>query len=352
MNIAVTGYCGTGSSAVNDLLKEYKSCSNGLLENYEHIPLYTPNGLFDLEDKLLIGNNLHRSDEALESFYNEMKRLNDNNFGWFGGYKKHFGNEFMRNVDGFINEIAEFEFPGKWSYTAKKMRLSPVQFAVDILRIFMGRKTYRNFGEKEIDSRKKNIRYAFVDEKKFYASAQKFIQKYFKMTQAKTENTVYDHLVLPHNLWRIPEYFDDDFRVIVVDRDVRDLFVLGKYVWPSLGSYAPFPREVKKFISFWKKMRACEKKIDDPRILRINFEDIVYDYENTVRIIENFLNLNPSDHIMKKRYFVPEKSIKNTQNFNIKTKWIREVQQIDRMLPQYVYTFPYRIQTSIKETFD
>ncbi len=43
LNIAVTGYYGTGSSAVTDLLREYDECvvvpyNN---RNYEHVVFYT-----------------------------------------------------------------------------------------------------------------------------------------------------------------------------------------------------------------------------------------------------------------------------------------------------------------------
>ena len=58
------GYMGSGSSAITDLISEvqgYKA-ENG---NFEYVLLHCPNGLFDLEDKLLHGNNALRSDEAL-----------------------------------------------------------------------------------------------------------------------------------------------------------------------------------------------------------------------------------------------------------------------------------------------
>ena len=50
----------------------------GSLEEFLKIPLLaknSPNGLFDLEDKLLIGNNAIRSDEAIRSFETQMKKL-------------------------------------------------------------------------------------------------------------------------------------------------------------------------------------------------------------------------------------------------------------------------------------
>ena len=50
--IVPTGYMGSGSSAVTDLVAEFKDCQNDY-GDYEYIFLHSPNGLFDLEDKLL-----------------------------------------------------------------------------------------------------------------------------------------------------------------------------------------------------------------------------------------------------------------------------------------------------------
>ena len=67
MTITTTGYYSTGSSAVYDLLREYSPCAEEVNRGnpVEHIFLYMPDGLFDLEDKLLIGNSIHRSNEAM-----------------------------------------------------------------------------------------------------------------------------------------------------------------------------------------------------------------------------------------------------------------------------------------------
>ncbi len=53
-----TGYMGSGSSAVTDIA-EIDGCSarNG---DFEFVFLHCPNGVFDLEDKLLHGNNAIR----------------------------------------------------------------------------------------------------------------------------------------------------------------------------------------------------------------------------------------------------------------------------------------------------
>lgn len=353
MKIAVTGYCGTGSSAVIDLLSEYDNCTKGKIKHYEHIPFYTPNGLFDLEDKLLKGNNLHRSDEAIESFINEMKRLNKNNFCWFGGYQKNYGKEFEYIYTEFVNQITEYYFEGNWSYDFIGYKFSFYKYIKDISKLLLKNKNSKNIG-KSLNIKKDNIiKNSFVTEEEFFKAAKLFVDKYMNMINTDNNaNIIFDHLVLPHNLFRIPNYFDDDFRVIVVDRDVRDMYILSKYVWPAMGLGAPFPKIKEDFVLFWEKMRLCEKYIDDDRILRINFEDLIYKYEDTVDKIEKFLGLDKDRHVNIKKIFIPEKSIKNTQNYLIKEEWSKEAEYIEKNLRNYVYNFPYKIKTSLNETFD
>lgn len=58
---------------------------------YEHVLFYAPHGLFDMEDAILNNNSIYRSDATVNDFYNAMKRLNDNDFGWMGSYQKKYG---------------------------------------------------------------------------------------------------------------------------------------------------------------------------------------------------------------------------------------------------------------------
>ena len=53
--IIPTGYMGSGSSAVTDLLREYPVI-NTKNADFEYIFLHAPNGVFDLENKLLKNN--------------------------------------------------------------------------------------------------------------------------------------------------------------------------------------------------------------------------------------------------------------------------------------------------------
>ena len=77
--IVPTGYMGSGSSAVTDLVSEFKDCENSF-KSFEYVMLHCPNGLFDLEDQLLIGNNAIKSDYAIRAFEKQMRNLYDKKF--------------------------------------------------------------------------------------------------------------------------------------------------------------------------------------------------------------------------------------------------------------------------------
>ena len=71
------GYCGTGSSVVYHLLSEYDGIESGDLGDYEHVILYTPNGLFDLEDHVLRNNGWHNFDDEYGLFSRRFVRDDD-----------------------------------------------------------------------------------------------------------------------------------------------------------------------------------------------------------------------------------------------------------------------------------
>ena len=85
INVAVTGYFGTGSSAVVDLLKEYENVRVVPFENqsYEHNVLYHHGGLYDVCTLLSRGNTLYTSDKVIlrkevNGKRHGSKRLKDN----------------------------------------------------------------------------------------------------------------------------------------------------------------------------------------------------------------------------------------------------------------------------------
>lgn len=360
MIISTSGYYSTGSSAVYALLEEYDSCTKGQLENwhikgidYEQIFLYTPDGLFDLEDKLLLGNSIHRSDEAMRRFKDKMEKLYKNNFLWMGGFQEMLGTDFMLSIDEFLNSICQYRVPGHWEYHYGNNSFHLRKFIGSIKRTLLGRKVIGDFSKMCTYELDPIVYYSFISEEVFYANARKLLNQFLFMMKGnhQQENLILNHFLLPHTFYRIPNYFGDDFRVIVVDRDPRDVFVMEKYRTRSDHSLLPCD-DVREFVEFWKSLRESEKKIDDDRIIRIQFEDLIYRYDDTIKQIENACGLNSECHRRKGEIFNPQKSIYNTQLFTLDNIWGNEIAYIEQHLSEYLYPFPEGVRFSETITRD
>lgn len=352
MLVNAVGYSGTGSSAIIHLLSEYQNTTTPQLGKYEHVLFYTPHGLFDLEDRLILNNSIHNSDAAINDFYSAMKRLNDNNFGWFGGYEKHFGKKFMEIVDEFVDELTQYSIAGYWSNDFKYKK-SIAAVGKDIVKILL-RKPIMKFGQRVDCYGDGVVKYCFLNKKKFYELASRFVKKYCELINPDSSKVLLvDQLLLPHNLYRIQRYFEDDIRCIVLDRDPRDMYVLSKYVWSRMGSALLFPDNVTEFVDFYTGLCQSEIYIEDPRILRLHFEDLIYKYDETVDIIEKFVGKDAlGTHTSKGKIFIPENSKKNTQNYNIDSAWKEEVFFIEQAMKDKLYDFPYEFRPLLEETTD
>ena len=336
--IIAASYMGSGSSAVTDLLSEYDnvSCPNG---SYEYIFLHCPDGLFDLEDKLLMGNNALRSDEALRSFERAMRDLYDNGHWWFGDYRNKVSSSFMNHVEQFVSAISTTSFEGFW-YEQEKLDKNA----------WNHNRVKRKLGAKHYDLLATQLRMAFPKPEEFYSAAQSFIDAVLSdIAQGLGNRTILlDQLLLPHNLWRADNYFDDaDTRVVVVSRDPRDVFALNKYVWKEQGNPVPLPFDVDAFCAYYRRMREAERPVDSSSVLRIRFEDLVLDYDSTVAKLEAFVG-SPllGKHTEKLARFNPEVSRGNIGVFGFSGESSREAEIITRELPEYLYPIDEAIVSS------
>lgn len=357
MNITVTGYFGSGSSAVLDLLSEYSSVGSIVKDKeggYENTTLYHPGGIFDLEDKLLLGNDIHRSDEALRTFKTEMMRLNENDFGWYGSFEALFGKQFENILNEFIEDLKPFEINARYYGQCEKVIFNPLKIPVQMAaKVLLGRTIYKWGRQFIYKSGCHNMFVAFPSPEEFYKAAKKFVKNFLNLySEDGKEHTVFDRLLLCHNLYRIPQYFGDDFRVVRVQRDIRDVYFFNKYLWKEINAGTMYPDDMETFIDYWKRINAVEKPIKDSRILTINFEDLIYRYDDTVNKIEEHCGLNSKDHVLKKERFDPQKSIKNTQVFRLRAQWKPELQVIENQLSDYLYSFPYENVTAVDDMFD
>lgn len=338
MIITTTGYYATGSSAVFNLLEEYSSCTAGKLAggDYENVVFYTPDGLFDLEDKLLVGNSIHRSDEAIKKFIKRMDILDRNDFIWMGGYKKMYGDAFRKNYMRFAQSLVQYNLVGHWQghYEGNKYNLRYI--AGGIKNKLLRKPIVGDFGKTAYFNSDASLLYSFATSDEFYAKGREFVKNYFEMLlEGEKKNLIINHAILPHNLFRVPNYFAEDFRVVVVDRDPRDVYVQVRYKKKNQR----IPTDIKEFVSFWKRLRESEKRIDDYRIIRVQFEDLIYRYEETKKYIEDKCCLDAKAHVAPQTIFKPSVSIKNTHMYDDNPVWKEEIKYIEEELSEYLYDY-------------
>ena len=259
--IIPTGYMGSGSSAITDLVAEFKDCKNEF-KSYEYIMMHCPNGVFDLEDRLLIGNNAIRSDEAIRTFENQMQKLYNKKFWWVGNYKKIIGIDFMDIVNKYTKNLTQLNYEGFW-YTHEEVN---IKMFFKLLMMKPIKTIYRRKKYKRVLRYNDGMKISFIKPKDFYKYSKEFIYEIIKKISHDSENIVLDQFLLPFNLFRIDNYFNEDTRVIVVERDPRDVFILNKYIWPQKDFDVPMPKEVNQFCEYYKFMRESEKEAKSDKI--------------------------------------------------------------------------------------
>lgn len=342
--IIPTGYMGSGSSAITDLLDGVDGF-NVTRSNFEFVFLHCPNGVFDLEDKLLHANNAVRSDEALHSFYYTMKQLYSKRYWWVGHYKQHIGEQFWSETEKYVNALKEYEPEYYWYYQENvNYKMVPRLVINKIMKKIPGMKKFI----------KKPLAYSpmwisFVKPERFYKLSKEYIYHIFNAAGKDKDHIVLDQLLLPFNLFRFSNYFEDDVEVFVVERDPRDVFIINKYYWNKMGEVVPYPIEVYEFCKFYRSLREMEQPCEHKQVHRIAFEDLVYNYDVTKRKIYETLGIDAKkDYTIK---FDPSKSINNTQLFMQNEEYQKECKVIEEELREYLYDFPYEIAHNEKQIF-
>ena len=323
-------YMGSGSSAVTDLLREYEGI-NTKNSDFEYVFLYAPDGLFDLEYKLLYNNNAIRSDEAVKSFRKLMKKLYIYG-GWgIANYKEKISQNFIKIVDSYLNSIITSKYHGIWYYHQKPTK---VDWIIRVIKRVIFQKTAK--------LKQVQLEMSLVSSDDFYEKSRKFIVDVIKQISDTEENIVLDQLILPHNLNLIDNYKIEGLLPIIVSRDPRDVFVLNKYFWKPRNQEVPYPTDVKEFCNYYKMMRENEKKTNTS-VLRLKFEDLVLNYEKTKQDIENFIGVDSIHHKAKFEYFNPAISVNNLQVYNRDIDYLPEVEIIESELFEYLYNFKNEI---------
>lgn len=337
--ITCTGYGTTGSSAVTNIIEEFESVKS-LSAEFECSFLHEPDGIRDLESALHEGHRL-KSDLAIKRFLRLADMLNKQRL-----FKKYFNGNFARHSEDFIASICIAHWNGSWHRGSDTIKFSKEDLLYYNLakQVFLNEYSYSRYSLFEPNSwhpayhmRNKSYYAHFTDS--FYLKAQEYIGKLIAEIEVHVdgEKILIDQFFPAYDISVYLNYAPDT-KVIIVDRDPRDMYVLNKSSWGE--SYIPTD-DVDTFIRWYRGIRfSQQQEVQNKNVLLLHFEDLIFNYETSLDEIKCFLNFTDKDHIKKLKCFNPAQSIKNTYKFKNYPQWKDDVLKIEYELSEYCYHFP------------
>ncbi len=329
MIIGACGFGATGSSVVTDYLKEFDNIQ--VKDSIEFTYVSGLDGLLYLERAVM--NPFNRTVDSICA----IKRFEDMVERKEHLYEHHglSSEKFKQSAKDFIDAITMTKW--YWHTGENKYKRYSIK---NILSKYIEKKYIPKI-ERKTGQRAKIWPLAEVKlsvrPDNFYEAARKHIDDMMSGMGLDTNGIIALDQPFPGNNPQACFPFFKDPYAVVVDRDPRDLYVFGKTKLMGKMHFFPIDR-VEDFITYYKCIRKNQPYLqDDPRILRLRFEDMVYEYDKTTAILREFLHLTENPH--PKSVFDPSLSIANTQVFKRFPQFAEDVKKIEDALPEYLFDF-------------
>ena len=342
MILDITGYNTSGSGAFHDLLREFDNTIYPSRGDFEFEILWQVDGIYDLEDKIVNKDVLgFDSDIAIRRFEHLVNALETKPYLNYG---KIFENEFfLKASKEYIEDLVEM------TYRVRDFSDFVYQTKSDIYKQKWNEKMRRVLGNRY--ARRMGMikyMYAAMIEDRHIAKLSKrkdfleLTKAYFdKLIRYQYKNTnkllITDHMFPAAKQDLYYKYVKDDFKCIIVRRDPRDSYLIAK---ERYGNHdVPLPlNTVEDFIWFYRNYIQGVALPDTETRITIDYEDLIYKYEETVERIISFVPIG--NHILPKLKFDPSKSINNTQLYKYYSGYENDIRKIEMAFPDRLYNFP------------
>lgn len=338
--ITCAGYYGTGSSAITDLLSEFDNIYS--LGDYEFRFVQDPEGISDLEYNLVENNHRHNSGHALKRFRKKVDFLSGSKL--IKRYEPFFNGKFREISHEYIDALTDLSFEGYWHQDVIDRGICFWFIERSLEKIYNKMLQYAHLKNATNDCMslhllKNEKTLISVPGNKFYELTRDYLDRLFSAANlANKEYIMVDQLLPPTNTQRYLRYFND-IKLISVDRDPRDIYLLEKYYWKG----GVVPKNIDQFCQWFTLSRShLQSDIDDPtKVFRIMFEDLVYNYDETKKNILRFLGIDERHHLNKKLNFNPNISISNIGLWKQHPQYQNEAEYIKHKLDSFCYKNEY-----------
>ena len=357
--IGTSSFAASGGSALTNILEEFSAFSV-LKGGAEFECKFFTDNIFALETALKIGNGI---DKAAKAFlYNAWQASKERD------YQNNFGPDFLNYTIEYIDSVTE-NYLGAFHKDYDYAFIDPAERAIfskaqKLYNYKYGRRSYEAYEPYHWEPSYIPFRKVYYGNfpNDFYDKTQKYIEKIFSPLYVENKRYILvDALYTATSTTPSEVKYYKDSRALIANRDPRDLYVINKEIY---GEWYMPTWNVEAWIKYYKNRRQSikpQKENNKDNILHLQFESLIYDYEESLAKIKEFLNLKDSEHTKKGQIFIPEKSQTNTQVFRKYPQYLKDIEKIEKELPEFCYPYseaqihhflPEEIKNEHRETLE
>ena len=323
--IACVGYHYSGAGVIDDLFRE---CDNVYQGEYEAELrfLHDPDGISDLEYHLV--NNPHRlsSGLAIKRFISYAKRNARQ-------INRVVGPDWVKLATAYAEQLALIKYHGYvggdllFLTKVEKIRLLYSRIINKVLPPTIRPPKDSNALPSVITY------YSRLDEDDFVKYTQEFVERVCKKANKDgKEFCMLDQFVGSNNPERYLRYVND-IKVIIVDRDPRDV-----YISRTLVNDRVLPKDPNDFCVYYRGIRKRMGRTPE-NCLDVHFEDMIYHYDEYLNKVLSFVGIDKLHHLFPKKYFDPAVSIRGTRLWLDHPEFSEEIKIIERKLSDFLYSY-------------
>lgn len=324
--IACVGYHATGAGVVDDLFREFDTVAQGTYEVETRL-LQDPDGISDLEYYLVENPHRLNSGYELKRFLNYVKITTRS-------YTKIFGSRWRELSEEYVDNLAKFSFPGYWH--GDVWLLSPFWRNVHTFRRALAKISPKAIRKPSYYNYFPWLNSYHVDltDEEFLRITKDYMEKLCREVNPENKDfVVLDQLISPANPARYARYVDD-LKTIIVDRDPRDV-----YIHQLNHKDHVLPVDPMQFCAVYRDNRKSVSRLPEDECMYVTFEQMIYHYDEYVKKVLDFVGIREKNHIRKREFFNPDKSIKNTKLWKKTDKYKDAVAIIEKELPDMLHEF-------------
>lgn len=334
--ILIGGFNASGSSAVIDLLKEFRTVTEC---DCEMRFICDPYGVKELESSLTERWDVINSAAAMQD-YLDMCKLGCRKKSYFPlapfgmGYCEKINPKFMQITEQYLDALTDFKYLEQFYHF--KSKAPYFKYVLDRCRYGLEYYTHGrlHFANRNIQP----LRFSHPSKEMFYSETKRYFNNLFDVELLHKQHKKYivlDQALAPNDADLVEKYFNNG-KMIIVDRDPRDMFadlIFNGVLFDDRTNTAEYGK------NFAKRQIALREHIQlNENIMRVYFEDLIYYYEKTRKRIMDFLKIDPTCPCSQKKFFDPKISKKNVESWKrIYKDYNHVIDTIANEMKDYLY---------------